>query len=493
MANETKPPQICPYLALANDRDSRFLFPEGAHRCYATDPETTIILEHQGAICFSEAHTSCPRFIGLSSGEIPAATSSSSHAIEASGLSPEPDSFGIGRIILWGVAIVLVTVTIFYYATAFFEQRGEVEGPELAGVGVVVIPTATPTIGSVKPVYVDAEDGGTPESEQLLPSAKSTPTTVPDGRVYNLSPEQDDIGWVVSGEDKGNHFGDSFLYAGIFEGQIYQSAFQIDLSPVPRGAPIHHATIKLTGLREEQLGQRDHWTLRLLASEDSENWRRQSYQDIFNAATLHTLNPVMGSQDLAEGKENTFELSPAQIRILEERLIDNEDPVVSFRVDGPLVGSDNLFAWDTGYGQQTQDNKVVLSINAGPPPATPPLYDYIVVTSTPTPDNVVTAAAIVMEITAMATRIGTATPVPPNVVTATPIPDHLVIVPTAKPENTATANRLMAEATANAQTTGTPTPFPTDAVTATSTPSNTPTPTATSTATFVLVTATPNP
>ncbi len=227
--------------------------------------------------------------------------------------------------------------------------------------------------------------------------------------------------------------------------------------------------------------------LRLLGPEIDQDWRRHNYQDIFNAPSLQTLSPILGEGDLEAGKTNTFILSADQIRLLENRIIDDEDPKVSFRLDGPLVGQDNLFVWDTGYGSQSQNQRVTLLLNVGPPPATPPPYDYIVVTSTPTPENVLTAAAIMLQVTVEATRIGTATPIPPNMVTATPFPEDLIITPTPTPENVATAGAIAALATAYAATTGTPTPFPTNAITATPLPSATPT------ATFVLITATPTP
>ena len=299
------------------------------------------------------------------------------------------------------------------------------------------------------------------------------PTPVPGGQIYDLSPTAADIGWVSSGEDWGNHFGDSFLYAGVFKGQIYQSAFQFDLSQVPRGAPIYDASIQLTGLRADRLGQDGIWMLRFLDSETDQDWRRHNYQTIFNAPILETLSPMLRSQDLIAEKSYTFELSATQLRTLESRILTDEKPKASFRLEGPLVGPDNLFAWDTGYGSQSQGNKVILFLNVGPEPATPPAYDYIVVTSTPTPEHVLTAAAISLQMTADATRIGTATLVPLNMATATPIPDSLIFIPTPSPENTATSEAQNAIATAEALTTGTPTPMPTNAVTAT--PSPTPT------------------
>ncbi|MFQ5610862.1 MAG: hypothetical protein ACE5H9_01870 [Anaerolineae bacterium] len=471
------PPAACPYLGLADDRDSRFSFPEGAHRCYVAEAEDAIPLEHQVTYCFSRQHPTCSRF-----GQAPAGPEPASPEIrQTSGPDSEEAGFlSPGRVLLWGLALALAVFTVAYYARAYLPGQPATEPTPQAASGLFATPSPTP------PAEVFTVTGPTP-TPAFLAAPTAIPTPVPGGRIYTLSPAAADIGWVVSGEERGNHFGDSYLYSGIFEGQVYHGAFQFDLSSIPRGAPIHSASLHLTGLRDDRLGEGGVWTLRLLTPEVDQGWRRRDYQAIFNAPTLQTLNPILGNQDLAVGRPNIFELSSMQVRLLEQRIVDDEDPAVSFRLDGPLVGSDNLFAWDTGYGPQSLGNAVVLFLNVGPPPATPPPYDYVVVTSTPTPENVVTAAAIALQMTAEATRIGTATPPPPNMVTATPIPDNLVITATPTPENAATAQALAALATAYALTTGTPTPIPANAVTATPTASATPTPT------WVLITATPTP
>lgn len=98
------------------------------------------------------------------------------------------------------------------------------------------------------------------------------------------------------------------------------------------------------------------------------------------------------------------------------------DPtLLASRLDGPESGADNLFTWDSGYGPATLDNRPRLVVVTGPPPPTPPpvpTQDYIVVTSTPTPANVLTAAAIVQTATAYATLVGTPAPTPRSMVTA---------------------------------------------------------------------------
>jgi hypothetical protein len=85
---------------------------------------------------------------------------------------------------------------------------------------------------------------------------------------------------------------------------------------------------------------------------------------------------------------------------------------------------------------------------------------YVIITSTPTPENIITAAAEALQTTAEAKRVGTATPLPTNWVTP------LVVTSTPTPENAATAEYFKALAV----TTGTPTPLPGNAQTATPTP-----------------------
>lgn len=482
MSQGIAPKPICPYLGLADDRDSRFSIPEGGHRCYATGRPSSITLEHQAAFCFTKEHPTCPRYVE----PVPEDLSTRAPLRAAPKATFERSArFPLWAIVLAGLVGILVVFAVFHFFLSSALRPGAVTSETSQA-------TASPTPSpSSTPSPAPLEVTLTPTPVPVAPATTAaTATTPPAGdEVIGLSPAASDIGWVSSGDERGNHFGDSFLYAGVFDDQVFQSALQFDLGSIPRGAPIRQASLQLTGLSGDRMGAGGAWTVRLLAPEIDENWRRHTYQEIFNAPALQALSPILGDEDLAEGRTNTFELSPAQIALLEERIIKDEVPKVSFRIEGPLTDSDNLFAWDTGYGQESQGNRVTLSLVVGPPPATPPPYEYIVVTSTPTPENVLTAAAIVAQMTADATRIGTATPAPPNLATATPFPEYLIIIPSATPENEATAQMLAARATAEALTTGTPTPIPTYAVTATPTPTPSPTPIPV----YVVITATPSP
>lgn len=499
--NNTEVTTICPYLGLIDDRTSRFAYPETAHRCYTTKPAASIELEHQATFCFSQQCHACPRFIDL-----PVESLSPYPGLTSKPQVQNATQTSIWRMILWGLigsvaSLLLIVGLVFFDDLAFWQSR-----PQPLPIAASVEPSPTTRLTPVPTLLAEVvEVSATPRPTNTLPTLTATPTPVVDGSIIALSPVAGDGGWLTSGEARSNHFGDSYLYAGTFKNQVYVSAFQFNLKTIPRGAPIVSAALQLTGLRDDRLAIHNDlssegaaWALRMLDSTIDEDWRRHNFQEIFNASVLQTLTPILSAKDLGVSRPNIFELTAAQIKILETRILENENPTISFRIDGPVVGADNLFAWDTGYGSESLGNKVTLLLNVGPAPATPPPFEYVVVTSTPTPKNVVTAAAIVMKMTADATSIGTATPVPPNLATATPIPDYLIIIPTPSPENVATAQAMAEIATAEALTTGTPTPLPTNAVTAT------PTATPISTSVFglsdtsgpveyVLITSTPTP
>jgi hypothetical protein len=105
-----------------------------------------------------------------------------------------------------------------------------------------------------------------------------------------------------------------------------------------------------------------------------------------------------------------------------------------------------------------------------------PSPTYVIITSTPTPEEITTAVALAWQATAQAKRGSPATLLPPNWVTP------LVVTSTPVPENQATADYQQAVRL----TTGTPTPLPANSQTATPTsvavavqPLVSPTPTAT--------------
>jgi hypothetical protein len=384
------------------------------------------------------------------------------------------------RVIIWIVFATLGAIALVaaYGQGIIFNSADEQTAASKPSFVIPVSPTYTPTpTATSKAAAVE----GANDFAFLQPTA--TPTPVSNGRLLVLTPAARDSGWVVSDDesivtsyDPQNHFGDSFLYAGVLGGKVYHGAIQFDLGRIPRGTKIYAASLRLTGLRADQLNQAGEggWQLQLLSSEIDENWRSLNYQQIHHAAIGSTFEPPLTQEELGQGQVNLFEFSPEQLALLERRIIEGSDEfgrTISFRLDGPTEGSDSLFAWDSGYGAASQETGPELFLSLGPPPQETPLPYYVVVTSTPTPEHVMTAMANSLQMTAEAKRIGTATSVPPSWVTP------VVVTVTPTPENQATAQSMSGLATAIALTTG----EPPNMATATPTP------------TYMIITSTPTP
>ncbi len=484
---------ICPLLGLENDSTVRLSYADSGHRCFALSggkafrPE----VEHQLRYCLSQNHATCPRYRPVGS-EQPVATDVATPSERRQAQSPTRKPL---RAALW-VAVGLVAIVVLWQLASLLAA------PPTVPASVAQVATDTPTASL--PAAMPTPDPGfatvqatapTPAVQALLEEV-ATPTVAAGDLFFNLTPDAAAVGWVSSNEARGNHLGDSFLHAGTVQGDIYHGVLQFDLARVPRGAPIRYVALTLTGLDDSRLNRdsSDSWQLRWLAPEINEDWSRQNFQTIHNAPLQQTILPALRQEELAPFAINQFVFDEAQRSLLQGALIDNQN-LVALRLDGPEGGPDNLFTWDSGYGPASRQNVPALWIVTGPPPATPPpipTQDYMVVTSTPTPANVVTAAALQRTAVAIS-RIGTATPTPRNFVTATPTPLNestaeaerlalglpFVVTPTPQPLNADTATANAVYATAVAITTGTWTPLPTDYVTATPTP------------TFVVVTNTP--
>jgi hypothetical protein len=56
-------PNACPFVALAEDRDSRSSQPDQAHRCYAEDRPEPRSLAHQRTYCLTREYSVCPIFL----------------------------------------------------------------------------------------------------------------------------------------------------------------------------------------------------------------------------------------------------------------------------------------------------------------------------------------------------------------------------------------------------------------------------------------------
>lgn len=479
---------ICPFLGLQSDSSVRLSYPDGAHRCYAAPDGENYLpdVEQQQSFCLTAQHVTCPRY-GLAGG----------HAVSSSPNAPQSKRRQLSlRNALW-IGVGLAALLVVWQLIRLLAQPPEARQPIAPAVSVTPTLAAPAVMPTPDPGFTVAAATSTPTAAIGLIEEITTPTVAAGDLLFNLAPEASGVGWVSSDEARGNHLGDSFLHVGTVDGNIFHGVVQFNLSRVPRGAPLRAVFVNLTGLDDTRLDRssNDSWQLRWLTPEIDEEWSRSNFQTIHNAPVLQTILPAYRQEQLAPLAHNQFAFDAAQIDLLQQALIDNQS-LLTLRLDGPMGGSDNLFTWDSGFGPSSLQNAPSLWLLTGPPPATPPpipTQDYVVVTSTPTPENVLTAAAQVETAAAIEQQIGTATPTPRTIVTATPTPLNestaeaqrlaaglpFVVIDTPTPGNAATAAFNAAYATAVAKTTGTWTPLPKDHVTATPT------------ATFAVVTNTP--
>ena len=342
-------------------------------------------------------------------------------------------------------------------------MAGVLTGCALEPTPVIKLPTPTPENITATPLLPTSAPSAT-----VLPLT-STPTPEPGSRTLVLTPKAGDVGWWASNDSRGGHLGDSFLYAGYFDDDVFASAVRLDLRQVPRGAPIRDAVLHLTGLQDDRLSPSADdggWTVQFLPPEEFKDFARGDFQSLYNAPAAVTLFPILSVADLAANRENSLSLDASAREWLGRQVADGVGSIV-LRITGPVGGTPSMFAWDSGSGPMTAGAGPQLVMNLGAAPATPPPLPsrpFIVATLTPTPANVLTVAADMLSATALAQE-GTMTPLPYELVTPTPIEWPVVITPTPVSENGATATIQAAYATAVAMTTGTFTPIPTNAVT----------------------------
>jgi hypothetical protein len=333
-------------------------------------------------------------------------------------------------------------------------------------------PTTTPTPVSFVPGTV-AATATLPLTETpapIAPPPKSNtnvpaPTPPPDARIFTSIADPTLSGYIKT-NDEGIHWGDRNLHSGYFGNDRYWSILVFDISELPPNSEILSAHFEATGLSRDNLGAQGEWRAGLLRLKPFEDWNDLKPADFLNATVTSSVGTPLGPSDLDLGRENEFIFAPDQIPALENEV--GQRTFLVFRIDGPTGPNNSLFTWDGGGLNLESGSHPTLRIVARP-------GEFVVVTNTPFPENVVTAAAIAVQQTDFATRFGTVTPFPRSHATGTPI---IYVTREATPENVLTRVAIAQIATAIAFTTGTYTPTPENwvEITATFTPVPTRTP-----------------
>ncbi len=350
--------------------------------------------------------------------------------------------------VLWSLAALALVAALLLVANNFFPNLL----PNLVGTAgvqptattVAVVPTTAPTATST----LLPTDAPTP----IIPPTSAPlvlPTPPADGTQFSTLPIAGVTGWIANDEET-PHYADVNLHAGTFQGQALSSIVQFNLRNNPKDSKILYAALELTGRDASRLGQDGEWQIEILENSPTTNWREATSEQIAQAKTLGTIGTPLTFSDLGQGRLNRFILNATELQLLEQQF---QNGNVVLRLRGPVGDGDNLFTWESGVGS-TALSAPTLHLVLVP-------GQFVIVTNTPPPENILTAAAYVVRGTDRAKRNGTPTSFPPGVATATP-GGEVVIIPaeTAIAQNRETADARAAIATAFARTTGTYTPTP---------------------------------
>lgn len=349
--------------------------------------------------------------------------------------------------LLWVGASVLAFIAFLLIAPGFFTaQATKGPQPQAKYADVQPLPTLTSVaVPTALPPFAPA-----PKAQAILP----IPTPAPKSQLFSYNSDASASGWFRSSESQ-VHWGDSKLNVGLFKGQSYQGILYFDLTSLAPGTKISFADIQLTGLDRERLGPTGTWQLRMLKPDVTANWFNMTSADLAKAAVVSEIGDELTPEELGTGILNQFVFTPEQVSLLEQAV--NGRGTIAFRLDGPTGTRDSLFSWNGGgVDNKNLSERPILHIVGQ-------VGQFVSVTNTPTPQNIITAAAQVQTLTANALRFGTATPFPRNYATATP---YVLVSPQPTPANQQTVSAQIALATAVAVTTGTYTPTPPNVATA---------------------------
>jgi subtilisin len=194
-----------------------------------------------------------------------------------------------------------------------------------------------------------------------LADSGTTTARIVRGRQESITvfPEEGYVGYVYGARPDSNRFDSPHILVGVWGSNIFYGAVQFMLPEIPGSAFLSSAQVSFTGKSRTYLAQGGAWNLNLLSKEIDSDWPNRTYRDISNAEVLTTVGPTLTNRDLREDAVNVFALATDQLDLLEDRI---GGGVVSFRLDGPSSGENNIFSWYSGYSPENQVFKPALTI-----------------------------------------------------------------------------------------------------------------------------------
>lgn len=341
--------------------------------------------------------------------------------------------------ILWVLASLVAFGAFLYIAPNLLNPpQTNLTPTAVLQLAATALPTATvpltPTPISVAPPVSDK-------------TAIPLPTAPPGARIYTAIADPTRSGYLKTNDEK-LHWGDRNLHAGYFGSDRYSSVLFFDISELPPNAEILSARVELTGLSRDNLGSRGEWRAELIRLKPFQDWDKLKPEDFDAASVTTSIGNALAPADLDLAHPNDLSFNGDQIPGLESDV--GADTFLVVRLEGPAGPDNSLFTWDSGG----------LDLKTGAHPTLQIVArngQFVVVTNTPTAENVITAAALAVRETDFATRVGTPTPFPRTHATATPI---VLVTKAPTALNVETRVAVAQVATAVAITTGTFTPTP---------------------------------
>ncbi len=390
----------CPHLGTDRDRATHYIGVHRSHCCYATVPARHVEEARQAEFCLGP-YRSCPVFVAHLTGEsgelppgevadLPAALpETDATAFDRPARPPDGAAAGPpgawsralaarlaaqrGRLaalsgdewVLLGVAVLLLAIIgYFAWMGAPFGEPPSLPTPQIEIRERALALMATATTTATPPPTATPR----PTRAGLGPlETAPAPTPQPGGMVAALTPAERGVG-SFNAADKLPAFGDRNLNVGRFEGIEYVGGILISLKRLPPGSRISYAALELTGLSDERLGGSGVWYVEMLDPEAADVWDKLTYTTLKTASARRAnVSWQLAPSDMAPRRVNLLPFSEAALAVLAERLAQGK---VAFRLRGAVGSGDNLFAWDTGYGEGF-GQRPVLRVAYVPPPPTP--------------------------------------------------------------------------------------------------------------------------
>ncbi|MEW5717978.1 MAG: hypothetical protein AB1817_05070 [Chloroflexota bacterium] len=353
--------------------------------------------------------------------------------------------------LLWALAGLLAIVAIVVFIPTLVP--GAKPGARVPTVMPTSLAQGSPATRSPSPTVPPVATPTRSPTPPVTLAPLTIPTPPAEGQSLTFAPNPDRTGWLGS-KELAPHLRDRNLHSGAYQGQSLVGVMQFDLNDLPPGSKILYAALELTGRNARFLGQTGEWSVEMIDAQPGAAWDDASYDAMVQLPRLALLGKPYAAQELAAGLVNRVVFTPDQLKQLEKEL---DNGALTLRVRGPTGANDNLFTWDAGPGV-TAPILYLVTVPAS----------YVVVTVTPTPENVFAAATVVAQQTQFAKQFGSPTAFPRSIATATPgNTPNVIVTNTPTPMNAATETYRSDYATAVAATTGTFTPAPAYWITAT--------------------------